>query len=119
MKLSGITIAFLSTASVIVADSDFIIFNSDELGSPMAVITIDASKVFLDSPANLSGFNIEAGYTNYNKTVFHNLAKDLSPDIPLETRVGAVVGALHGKEYVESEPDMAEDFHRLFQMAHI
>ncbi|KAI0555773.1 hypothetical protein F4679DRAFT_577897 [Xylaria curta] len=118
MKLFSTTVAFLNATSVIMADSDFVIFDSDELGSPMAIVTIDAPKVFPDSPANLTGFNIEAGYTNYNETFFHNMANDLSPAAPLETRVGAVVGALYGKEYVESEPDMAEDFHRLFQMAH-
>jgi hypothetical protein len=47
----------------------------------MAHVAIDAASVFPDTPANLSGFNIDVGYTNCNESFFHKLADDLSsPD---------------------------------------
>ncbi|KAK8130443.1 hypothetical protein PG999_002823 [Apiospora kogelbergensis] len=115
---SSRTLAAFLFAVLTSGNSEFLKFGSDELGSPMVHVTIDAPQVFADTPANLTGFSIDTGYTNYNETFFHKMAADLSPDSTLEKKVGAVVSALYGKEYTDSEPNMYEDYDRLFQMAH-
>ncbi|KAK7979664.1 Twin-arginine translocation pathway signal [Apiospora arundinis] len=112
-------VTFLVAVTASTANNEYLNFGSDETGSPMVHVTIDADKVFADTPANLTGFNIDTGYTNYNETFFHKLAEDLSTrNGTLETKVGAVVSALYGKEYTDSEAEMHEDYDRLFQMAH-
>ncbi|KAK6844163.1 hypothetical protein PG995_014273 [Apiospora arundinis] len=112
-------VTFLVAVTASTANNEYLNFGSDETGSPMVHVTIDADKVFADTPANLTGFSIDTGYTNYNETFFHKLAEDLSTrNGTLETKVGAVVSALYGKEYTDSEADMHEDYDRLLQMAH-
>ncbi|KAI1777838.1 hypothetical protein F4818DRAFT_439160 [Hypoxylon cercidicola] len=116
--VTPIVLAVLGATSAAVADSDFIIFTADERGTPMAHVTIDAAKLFPDTPADLSGFSIDAGYTNYNETFFHKMADDLVASSTLEVKVSAVVSVLHGKEYLDSDSDMLENYSRLLQMAH-
>ncbi|KAI4859328.1 hypothetical protein F4820DRAFT_174130 [Hypoxylon rubiginosum] len=116
--VTSIVLAALGAASAAVADNDFVVFTADERGAPMAHVTIDAALVFPGTPADLSGFSIDAGYTNYNESFFHKVADDLEASSTLEAKVVAVVAALHGKEYLDSDSDMLENYNRLLQMAH-
>ncbi|KAI1768965.1 hypothetical protein GGR53DRAFT_318119 [Hypoxylon sp. FL1150] len=116
--IASIALAVLGATSAAVAESDFVTFTADERGEPMAHVTIDVAKLFPGTPANLSGFSIDAGYTNYNESFFHKVADDLAANSTIEAKVSAVVGALHGQEYLESNSDMLENYNRLLQMAH-
>jgi hypothetical protein len=98
----------------------FVKLTHDERGTPMAHVTIDASKMFPGAAADLSGFSLDVGYTNYNVTLFDKLAHDLenahsTPAI----KVAAVVSALYGQEYrtgFSAEHD--EDHHRSPSVSH-
>jgi hypothetical protein len=122
MKFAYITLAVVGAAAVTSAattGNKFVKFTHDERGTPMAHVTVDASKMFPGAAADLSGFSLDVGYTNYNVTLFDKLAHDLenahsTPAI----KVAAVVSALYGQEYrtgFSAEHD--EDHHRLSVMA--
>jgi hypothetical protein len=106
-------------ASAATTGNKFVKYTHDERGTPMAHVTIDAAKLFPGAATDLSGFNVDVGYTNYNVTLFDKVAHDLedahaSPD----AKVAAVVSALYGKEYrTGASADHDEDHHRLAVMA--
>jgi hypothetical protein len=118
MKTFTTAVALLTVSTVSSAlptGHDYVRFTQDERGTPMVHVIVDMARLFPSSLADLSGFNLDVGYTNYNTTLFQQVADDFgntaaSPD----TKVVAAVSVLHGKEYrkgVDAYQD--EDFNRL------
>jgi hypothetical protein len=115
LTLLGVT----TVSSAVPTGNDFVRFTHDERGAPMAHVTVDMAKLFPNSTADLSGFNLDVGYTNYNTTLFQQVANDLgNAGASPETKVAAAVSVLHGKEYRKGADDnYDEDFLRLSTMA--
>jgi hypothetical protein len=122
MMFAPIVLAAVSAASFTSAattGNNFVKYTHDERGTPMAHVTIDVAKMFPGAAADLSGFNLDVGYTNYNVTLFDKIAHDLAnAHASPATRIAAVVSTLYGKEYRAGvSADYDEDHHRLTVMA--
>lgn len=81
----------------------------------MAHVAVSIAQLFPGVPTNLTGFDVDVGYTNYNATLFEEIANDLgNANGSLESKAGAVVSAPYGKEFVSgADSEMDEDYGRL------
>lgn len=124
MKFAVLAISLLgvaASASAAATGNDFVSFISDERGTPMAHVAVSMAKLFPTAAiANLTGFDLDVGYTNYNTTLFQKIANDLgNTKGTLESKAGAVVSALYGKEFTfGDDSEMDEDYSRLATVAH-
>jgi hypothetical protein len=110
------SVAAATAASDSLSSNTFVEFTQDERGTPMAHVSITASDLFSNVPHPLSGFDINVGYTNYNKTLFQKVADDLAAHekSSLLDKVATVLSVLYNKEYRHGiDPHMDEDYDRL------
>jgi len=116
-----IGIVILSKAANVPSNGrPFVLFTKDERGTPMAHISIPMAKLFPDVPYQLSGFDLDVGYTNYNQTLFQRVAESLSnEDLSFNDKIATTVTVLYGKEYHKgADTEMDTDFTRLYEAVH-
>lgn len=106
--------------SAAATSTEFVRFTSDERGTPMAHVVVHMENVFPGTSSDLAGFDLDVGYTNYNKTLFEKISSDLSnATSSYECKVAAIISALHGKEFeYGTHPEADEDYHRLSDITH-
>jgi hypothetical protein len=121
MKSAFVVLAVLSSAILApaaITGNKFVKYTHDERGTPMAHVIIDMATLFPGTAGDLSGFNVDVGYTNYNATLFDKIAHDLADaDAAPAIKVAAAVSVLHGTEHrpgVSAQQD--EDHYRLLSL---